>query len=66
MKSAYFYRYLTWKNAFRSTPSKNKKVQLRKICGICEALHSTLDKWPAKSYAHIEDWWRGTPENRLV
>ena len=58
-----FFRYLTWKNTFRARPSTNKQVQLRKICSICEALNSPLDKWPEKSYPHIQDWWRGTPEN---
>ena len=61
-----FFRYLTWKNTFRARPSTNKQVQLRKICSICEALNSPLDKWPEKSYPHIQDWWRGTPENRWI
>ena len=61
-----FFRYLTWKNTFRAKPSTNKQVQLRKICSICEALNSPLDKWPEKSYPHIQDWWRGTAENRWI
>lgn len=59
-------RFLTWKNAFRATPSTNKQVQLKKICSICEALNSPLNKWPEKSYPHIQDWWRGTPDNQLI
>ena len=61
-----FFRFLTWKNAFRATPSTNKQVQLKKICSICEALNSPLNKWPEKSYPHIQDWWRGTPDNQLI
>ena len=57
-------RYLRWKKEFRATPSTNKNVQLRKICGLCKALNSPLVEWPVKSYPHIQDWWRGTPDKR--